>query len=129
MNMIIAGANQVPDLPAVPQSELLAETITNTTSTPIEQWTAMQQTWTNASTQNIDLANSLTALCISQLGWDMPRPDVAAKAALDGSEPWKLPVEFPLRLITGTRREASGIEDGLDSFYLELPRTTIAVIY
>jgi hypothetical protein len=129
MSLIIAGANQVPDLPAVPQSELLPEPVTNTTSTPTEQWTAMQQTWTNASTQNIELANSLTELCMSQLGWDKPRPDVAAKAALDGSEPWKLPVEFPLRLITGTGREASGIEDGLDSFYLELPRTTTAVVH
>lgn len=66
---------------------------------------------------------------MSQLGWDKPRPDVAAKAALDASEPWKVPVEFPLRLVTGTGREAGGIEDGLDSFNLELPRTTTAAVH
>jgi hypothetical protein len=88
----------------------------------------MQQTWTNASTQNLTLANSLANLCMSQLGWDKPRPDIVQKAEMTNTEPWKVPVIFPTRLVVGTRQEASGIEDGLDSFYLELPRTTQAVI-
>jgi hypothetical protein len=127
--LTIAGSNKVPDLPAVPQSELLPEAITNSTSTLTQQWADMQQTWTNASTQNINLANSITELSMSQLGWDKPRPDIVLKAEITSTEPWKVPVAFPSRLVAGTGREAQGIEDGLDSFYLELPRTAVAPVH
>jgi hypothetical protein len=120
--------NKIPGLPASPQSELLPEVVANPTAPPPQQWADMQQLWTNASTTNLDLANSLTELCMSQLGWDKPRPDVAVKAEMTSSEPWKVPVAFPVRLVAGTGREEQGIEDGLDSFYLELPRTCVAVV-
>ena len=65
---------------------------------------------------------------MTQLGWDRPRPDVALKAEMTSTEPWKVPVLFPTRLVAGTGREELGIEDGLNSFYLELPRTTAALV-
>ncbi|KAG4443042.1 hypothetical protein IFR05_001496 [Cadophora sp. M221] len=129
MSKLCAGSNIVPDLPGVAQSELLPEVLVASTETPTEKWAAMQVTWTTASTANIDLANSLTELCMSQLGWDKPRPDVAQKAEITSTEPWKIPVAFPTRLVAGTERQALGIEDGLDGFYLELPRTTVAPIH
>lgn len=128
MAKLCAGSHEVPDLPGVAQSELLPEVLVASTATPTQRWAEMQQTWTTASTQNIDLANSITELCMSQLGWDKPRPDVALKAEMTRTEPWKVPVAFPTRLVTGTSREELGIEDGLDSFYLELPRTTAALV-
>ncbi|KAH9218815.1 hypothetical protein DL95DRAFT_458013 [Leptodontidium sp. 2 PMI_412] len=129
MSKLCAGSNIVPDLPGVAQSELLPEVLVASTETPTEKWAAMQETWTTASTGNIDLANSLTELCMSQLGWDKPRPDVAQKAEVTSTEPWKIPVAFPTRLVAGTERQALEIEDGLNSFYLELPRTTVAPIH
>jgi hypothetical protein len=76
----------------------------------------MAQTWSESSNLNLALAESLTALCMDALGWGKPPPNV-------------IPVAFPSRLVAGTGREAQGIEDGLDSFYLELPRTTVAPIH
>ncbi|PVH85290.1 hypothetical protein DL98DRAFT_651140 [Cadophora sp. DSE1049] len=128
MAKLCAGSHEVPDLPGVAQSVLLPEVLAASTATPTQRWAEMQQTWTTASTQNIDFANSITGLCMSQLGWDKPRPDVALKAEMTSTEPWKVPVAFPTRLVTGTAREELGIEDGLDSFYLELPRTTAALV-
>jgi hypothetical protein len=89
----------------------------------------MEQTWSDSSTNNLALANQLTALCMTTLGWDKPPLDVLDKAKEANIEPWKVPVAFPSRLVTGTGREAEGIEDGLDSFYLELPRTTMATVH
>ncbi|KAK0108293.1 hypothetical protein ONS95_003109 [Cadophora gregata] len=128
MSKLCAGSNEVPDLPGIAQFILLPEVLVPSTATPRQKWAEMEQTWTAASTQNIDLANSITELCMSQLGWDKPRPDVALKAEMTSTEPWKVPVAFPMRLVAGTNREELGIEDGLDSFYLELPRITVAPV-
>jgi hypothetical protein len=89
----------------------------------------MTQTWSSSSNSNLTLANSLAQLCMTSLGWDKPPPDVLEKAQAAGIKPWEVPVSFPSRLVTGTGREAQGIEDGLDSFYLELPRTTAALVH
>lgn len=65
---------------------------------------------------------------MTKLGWDKPRPDIVQKAEMTNTQPWKLDVVFPSRLVVGTGQEAEGVEDGLDSFYLELPRVTTAVV-
>jgi hypothetical protein len=89
----------------------------------------MTETWADSSKNNLSLANELTQLIMTSLGWDKPPPDVVEKAAAANIEPWKVPVSFPSRLVSGTGREALGIEDGLDSFYLELPRVTVAPVH
>jgi hypothetical protein len=89
----------------------------------------MQQTWSDSSNNNLALANDLTQLCMTTLGWDKPPPDAVEKANAANLTPWTVPVAFPSRLVTGTGRQAQGIEDGLDSFYLELPRTTVAAVH
>ncbi|KAI9775051.1 MAG: hypothetical protein M1839_001603 [Geoglossum umbratile] len=124
-----AGGNRVPQLPTVTQQDLLPEALPTTTSTPTQQWASMKQTWSDSSNNNLTLANNLTQLCMETLGWDKPPPDVLEKAKGANIEPWMVPVAFPSRLVAGTGREAQGIEDGLDSFYLELPRTTVAPVH
>jgi hypothetical protein len=114
----------------------------------------MQSTWTtsSASAANIFLANNLTRLCASTLGWDKPLVQPSPPALKSGAgagttsgtmakqaatqvavaqtaaiaNPWDLSVTFPTRLVSGTKRQNLGIEDGLDAFYLELPRVTVA---
>lgn len=86
----------------------------------------MATTWQSSSEANLELANDLAQLCMETLGWNKPPAEVEQKAAQEGIEPWKLPVAFPKRLVAGTGQEGLGIEDGLDSFYLELPRITVA---
>ncbi|KAI9772460.1 MAG: hypothetical protein M1840_000663 [Geoglossum simile] len=124
-----AGGNIVPQLPTVTQRDLLPEVLPTTTSTPTQQWASMEQTWSDSSKNNLTLANNLTQLCMATLGWDKPPPDALEKAKTANIEPWMVPVAFPSRLVTGTGREARGIEDGLDSFYLVLPRTTVAPVH
>jgi hypothetical protein len=100
----------------VNQTELLPDPLPATTATQSQQWSTMAQTWSDSSKNNLSLANAMTTLCMTALGWGKPPPNV-------------VPVAFPSRLVTGTGREALGIEDGLDSFYLELPRTTVAPVH
>jgi hypothetical protein len=125
----VSGANTVPQLPAVTQQDLLPEAEDASEATLTEKWATMQKTWENSSKINISLANELTQLCMSVLGWDKPSPDVEAKAKAANIEPWKVPVAFPTRLVDGTGREDQGIEDGLSSFYLDLPRITVATVH
>ena len=80
----------------------------------------MAQIWSDSSKNHLDLANEITQLCMVALGWDKMPPVDTTK---------ELDVAFPSRLVSGTGREALGIEDGLDSFYLELPRTTVALVH
>ncbi|KAF2001040.1 hypothetical protein P154DRAFT_575420 [Amniculicola lignicola CBS 123094] len=123
-----AGANQIPQLPAVTQSDYLP--VLDKDLGPLDQkWGRMKQTWIDSSTEKLPLANEISTLCSSLLGWDKLAADAAGSNVKPGSpeaESWKVPVNFQERLVRGTKREAAGIQDGLENFYLELPRMTAA---
>ncbi|KAF2257918.1 hypothetical protein CC78DRAFT_597881 [Lojkania enalia] len=128
MAKLCAGSNKIPGIPLVVQDTLLPDEVEETTQTATEKWDTMASKWQSSSETNLELANNLTQLCMQALGWNKPPVDVEEKAEKEGIEPWKLPVAFPRRLVAGTDREEFGVEDGLDSFYLELPRTTVATL-
>lgn len=88
----------------------------------------MKETWTTAGQTNLALANDITTLCMQTLGWDAPPTDMLMKAKAAKMEPWKVPVNFPTRLVRGTGREEQGIQDGFENFYLEVPMSTAAFV-
>ncbi|KAK6427367.1 hypothetical protein LTR95_016001, partial [Oleoguttula sp. CCFEE 5521] len=97
------------------------------------EWKTMQTTWTTASTDGLDLATSMAALCATKLGWDAPLPGQLAgpKITDAGVKPaWMLTTDLPKRLVVGTKKpddpKVRDVMDGLENFYLALPRVATA---
>nr|OQO29959.1 hypothetical protein B0A51_02550 [Rachicladosporium sp. CCFEE 5018] len=98
-----------------------------------QKWKEMQTTWQTCSADGLDLATGMAALCATTLGWDAPLPgqltgpkitDVGVKPA------WMLTTDLPKRLVVGTKKpddpKLRDVMDGLENFYLALPRVATA---
>ncbi|KAF2994237.1 hypothetical protein E8E13_000189 [Curvularia kusanoi] len=123
------GANQIPQLPAKTQTVLLP--VSDNDDRPLDQkWESTRDTWATSSKVNLGIANAMSQLCMTSLGWDIPAasPPTPPTVTTEGSRSHEVPVTFLERLVNGTGREAIGIQDGLKNFYLELPRITQAVL-
>ena len=87
-----------------------------------DTWPAMQKTWEDSVIGNLETAKSLVDGCMNALGWNFPAPEVLKKAEKLVPKPWELKAKMPTRLVSGNKVKVEGVEDGLDNFYLALPR-------
>lgn len=112
-----AGINKLPPTEDV-QSVFLPEDLDHSPA----GWGAMKDMWKTKAEGNLDIAAAMVANCMSALKWDKPDPAVKAKAEAAGLEPWKLETGFSKRLVAGTGGVDSDVVDGLENYYMELPR-------
>lgn len=101
-------------------------TMTAKASIKIADWSAVKTSWTDAVTKNQETADALVTGIMSTLGWDTPAPDVVTMNLDVEPKPWMLKQKLPERLISGTKGAIEGVVDGLDAFYLALPRVVAA---
>lgn len=90
-----------------------------------DTWETMQSAWEDSVSKNLSTAEELVKGCMKTLGWDLPAPEVVQKAADLDPKPWVLNVKMPVRLVSGNATKVEGVEDGLDNFYLALPRVCV----
>jgi hypothetical protein len=88
------------------------------------RWDEVAKVWQESSgegSKGSKVAQSLVGDVADVLGWNKPAPEVLAKSEGVSPKPWELRAVFPARLVTGTTSNDE-IKDGLDNYYLALPR-------